>query len=214
MKVSVIIPTYNEEGKVGRVVEGVKRVLPRAEVLVVDGGSTDGTVEEARDAGARVVRVGRGKGLAVRKGAEEARGEVLLFMDGDGSYPPSSLPALLYPLLSGRVDVVRGSRFRGNSSFSPLRRVGNRLFSLLASLLHSPTSDLLTGMFAIRRRDLLSLGLRGSGFEVETELFVKASRKGLRMQEMPVRYSSEKGSKLSPLRDGARILLTLLGGWE
>ncbi len=213
MKVSVIVPTYNERGRVGAVVEGVRRVLPGAEVLVVEGGSTDGTVEEARNAGARVVRVGRGKGLAVRKGAEEARGEVLLFLDGDGSYPPSSLPSLLSPLLSGRAEVVRGSRFRGNSSFSPLRRVGNRLFSLLASSLYGRTSDLLTGMFAVRRGDLLSLGLRSGGFEVEAELFVKASRKGLRMQEVPVHYSPAKGSKLSPLRDGARILLTLLGGW-
>ena len=212
MRISVIIPTYREEGKIGGVVEGVKRALPGAEVLVVNGGSEDRTVEEARSSGARVLRVGRGKGLAVRAGAERARGEILLFLDGDGSYPPAFLPSLLLPLLSGEADLVRGSRFLGSSSFSPLRRLGNLLFSKLASLLYSPTSDLLTGMFAVRRKDLLALGLRSRGFEVETELFVRAVRRGMRMREVPVPYREERGSKLSPLRDGARILLTLLRG--
>jgi glycosyltransferase involved in cell wall biosynthesis len=212
MRVSVIIPTYREEGRIGRVVKGVRRVLPGAEVLVVDGGSEDLTVEEARSAGAGVVRVGRGKGLAVRVGARKARGEVLLFLDGDGSYPPSSLPSLLPPLLSGEADLVRGSRLLGPSSFSPLRRLGNLLLSRLASLLYRPTSDLLTGMFAVRRGDLLALGLKSRGFEVETEIFVRAVRRGMRMREVPVPYREERGSKLSPLRDGARILLALLRG--
>ncbi len=212
MRVSVIIPTYREEGKIGGVVEGVKRALPGAEVLVVNGGSEDRTVEEARSHGARVLRVGRGKGRAVRAGAERARGEILLFLDGDGSYPPAFLPSLLPPLLSGEADLVRGSRFLAPSSFSPLRRLGNLLLSKLASLLYSPTSDLLTGMFAVRRKDLLALGLRSRGFEVETELFVRAVRRGMRMREVPVPYREERGSKLSPLRDGARILLTLLRG--
>lgn len=212
MRVSVIIPTYREEGRIGRVVKGVRRVLPGAEVLVVDGGSEDLTVEEARSAGAGVVRVGRGKGLAVRVGARKARGEVLLFLDGDGSYPPSSLPSLLSPLLSGEADLVRGSRLLGPSSFSPLRRLGNLLLSRLASLLYRPTSDLLTGMFAVRRGDLLALGLKSRGFEVETEIFVRAVRRGMRMREVPVPYREERGSKLSPLRDGVRILLALLRG--
>ena len=193
-------------------VKGVRRVLPGAEVLVVDGGSEDRTVEEARSAGAGVVRVGRGKGLAVRVGAREAKGEILLFLDGDGSYPPSSLPSLLPPLLSGEADLVRGSRLLGPSSFSPLRRLGNLLLSRLASLLYRPTSDLLTGMFAVRRGDLLALGLKSRGFEVETEIFVRAVRRGMRMREVPVPYREERGSKLSPLRDGARILLALLRG--
>jgi glycosyltransferase involved in cell wall biosynthesis len=212
MRVSVIIPTYREEGRIGRVVKGVRRVLPGAEVLVVDGGSEDRTVEEARSAGAGVVRVGRGKGLAVRVGARKARGEVLLFLDGDGSYPPSSLPSLLPPLLSGEADLVRGSRLLGPSSFSPLRRLGNLFLSRLASLLYRPTSDLLTGMFAVRRGDLLALGLKSRGFEVETEIFVRAVRRGMRMREVPVPYREERGSKLSPLRDGVRILLALLRG--
>jgi glycosyltransferase involved in cell wall biosynthesis len=212
MRVSVIIPTYREEGRIGGVVKGVRRVLPGAEVLVVDGGSEDLTVEEARSAGAGVVRVGRGKGLAVRVGARKAKGEVLLFLDGDGSYPPSSLPSLLSPLLSGEADLVRGSRLLGPSSFSPLRRLGNLLLSRLASLLYRPTSDLLTGMFAVRRGDLLALGLKSRGFEVETEIFVRAVRRGMRMREVPVPYREERGSKLSPLRDGARILLALLRG--
>jgi glycosyltransferase involved in cell wall biosynthesis len=212
MRVSVIIPTYREEGRIGRVVKGVRRVLPGAEVLVVDGGSEDLTVEEARSAGAGVVRVGRGKGLAVRVGARKARGEILLFLDGDGSYPPSSLPSLLSPLLSGEADLVRGSRLLGPSSFSPLRRLGNLLLSRLASLLYRPTSDLLTGMFAVRRGDLLALGLKSRGFEVETEIFVRAVRRGMRMREVPVPYREERGSKLSPLRDGVRILLALLRG--
>jgi glycosyltransferase involved in cell wall biosynthesis len=212
MRISVIIPTYREEGRIGGVVEEVKRVLPGTEVLVVDGGSEDRTVEEARSAGARVVRAGRGKGLGVRVGAEGARGEVLLFLDGDGSYPPSSLPSLLHPLLSGEAELVRGSRFLGSSLFSPLRKLGNRLLSRLASLLYSPTSDLLTGMFAVRRGDLLALGLKSRGFEVETEIFVRAVRRGMKMKEVPVPYREERGSKLSPLRDGARILLALLRG--
>ena len=212
MRVSVIIPTYREEGRIGGVVKGVRRVLPGAEVLVVDGGSEDLTVEEARSAGAGVVRVGRGKGLAVRVGAREAKGEILLFLDGDGSYPPSSLPSLLPPLLSGEADLVRGSRLLGPSSFSPLRRLGNLLLSRLASLLYRPTSDLLTGMFAVRRGDLLALGLKSRGFEVETEIFVRAVRRGMRMREVPVPYREERGSKLSPLRDGVRILLALLRG--
>lgn len=208
----MIIPAYNEAGRVGRVVEGARRALPGAEILVVDGGSEDGTVEEAERAGAKVVKTVRGKGLALREGAERAKGEILLFLDGDGSYPPASLPSLLHPLLSGRAELVRGSRFLGESSFPPLRRLGNRLLSKLASLLYSSTSDLLTGMFAMKKKDFLSLGLKSRGFEVETELFVKAFRRGFRMWEVPVPYHGVSGSKLSPLFDGIRIFFTLLRG--
>ncbi|MEM0358391.1 MAG: glycosyltransferase family 2 protein [Candidatus Hadarchaeales archaeon] len=212
MKVSVIIPAYNEEGRIGRVVEGARKVLPWAEILVVDGGSEDDTVEEARKAGARVVGAVRGKGLALKRGAEEAKGEILLFLDGDGSYPPTSLPYLLYPLLSGRAELVRGSRLLGKSNFSPFRKLGNKLLSRLASLLYSNTSDLLTGMFAMRKKDFLSLGLKSRGFEVETELFVKAVRKGLRIGEVPISYRRTGKSKLSPLLDGIKIFFTLLRG--
>ncbi len=210
-RVSVVVPTYNEESSVGEVVDGIKSCMKECEILVVDGGSEDHTVRIAESKGAKVLELGeRGKGLACRKGVEVAKGEIVVFIDGDGSYPADYIPALVAPIARGEAEMVRGSRFIRRPHIPALRYVGNKFFTAIASLLHSRTTDLLTGMCALRKDVLLKMDLESQNFEFETELFVKADHFGLRVKEIPVPYFGRKGSKLSPLKDGLKILLTIL----
>lgn len=211
--ISVIIPTYNEGRSVGRVIDEVRKFVPKnSEIIVVDGGSKDETVDVAKSRGAKVIELHRlGKGLAVRKGAEAANGDILVFIDGDNAYPASSIPSLIEPILKGECDLVRGSRFlKGSSEMSSFRRVGNKIFTTLASSLYSKTTDLLTGMYAVRREKFLSLNVRSLDFAFETELFVKAHKFNLKGREVPISYRAGPRSKLHPIKDGFKILLKLL----
>lgn len=213
--VSVIIPTLNEAAAIEEVIERTRLACPvGTEIIIVDNHSSDDTVQRALRRGARVERQAkRGKGNAMRLGAARAAGEILVFIDGDATYPPEAIPSLVKPCIEDRSDVVYGSRFQGGGR-PPLpawRSMGNRLLSMAASRLFGKTTDLLTGLFAVRRDVFDRLGLTAGGFEIETEIFIKACRSGLRTAEIPVGFSHRKGeSKLCGLRDTWRICRMML----
>lgn len=218
MQISVIIPALNEAASIGQVVAAIPREM---EILVVDGDSTDGTAQVAEVAGARVIQELRcGYGRACATGMEQAQGEILVFLDGDGADDPCYLPELTQPILNGEAELVLGSRLAGRLDPGAMpwhQRWGNRLAArLIRWLYHLPLTDL-SPFRAIRREALLELRMQEMTYGWPTEMIVKAARRGWRMREIPVAYHPRQGgqSKISGTLRGSLlatvfILRTLL----
>ena len=218
--VSVVLPCLNEEDAVGETVAEARRGLERAgvegEVLVVDNGSTDRSVEVAQAAGAIVIREQtRGYGAAHRAGVAAARGDVVVMADADQTYDLEGLASLLAPLRAG-ADMVVASRLKGvvAEGAMPLlhRRVGTPLITRLLRLLTgAPLSDSQSGYRAFRREQALALDLQAPGMEYASEMLLKAARSSLDIREVPSDYRARVGeSKLRTLPDGWRHLRMLL----
>lgn len=221
VNISAVILARDEEETVGAV---VKKALPLAdEVLVVDGRSTDGTRERAEAAGARVVQDGgRGKGDGYRVGLSEARGEVVVFLDADGSHDPADIPRLAGPILEGKCDMVIASRWRGGSDdVHPnlthfIRDLGGNLLAMIISYrFHTEITDCLNGFRALRREAGLSLGLRADDFDIEHEMVMKALKKGLRLGEVASHEYARAGgrSKLPTFSKAHKFFIRLFREW-
>jgi glycosyltransferase involved in cell wall biosynthesis len=196
--VSVIIPTLNEGMSIKTVIESIPDEVRRtAEVLVVDGLSQDDTVQQARAAGAKVVHVKkRGKGRAMRVGAEIAKGDILLFIDGDNSYPARDIPRFI--ALMRRYDLVLGNAIpylkRARFGEKMLQHYPGFLTSrFLFSLIGLKLDDPLNGMRAIRKETFRRLRLRSDGFEIETEMNIKAWIHGLKVSTIPISLHRRRG---------------------
>ncbi len=190
VEVTVVIPSKNEADGIARVVEAV---LPYCdELLVVDGHSDDDTREIAMRAGARVVLDhGRGKGDGLRTAIREARGEIIVFIDADGSHEPSDIPRLTKPIMDATADMVVGSRCKGGSDefvmdFEHLlRQVGSHIATTLVNYRwKGEMTDIQNGFRAIRRESALSLGLTAEDFDIEEEMVIKCLKRGLRIVEV------------------------------
>ena len=211
--VTVLVAAYNEAPVIGNVVRDALRAVPSGEVLVVDDGSTDGTDRTAAVAGARVLRLSTnaGKGAAVRLGLGEARGEVIVLIDGDGQDDPTEIPRLLEALRPD-VDLVVGSRFIGRfepGAITPVNHWGNRfLTSVINRLFGTALTDTQAGFKAFRAETLRRLKLRAKRYDIEVDLLLGILRAGGRVIEVPVRRGPRQHgeSRLHSLRDGARIL--------
>jgi len=214
-RVTVVIPAKDE----ARNVAWVLRRLPPGidEVILVDGASTDDTVAVARAVRPDIVVAAErapGKGAAMRTGMDLARGDIIVTIDADGSMDPAELDR--YILCAHDADLVKGSRFAadgGTEDMSAIRRLGNAVLLWLVNVLYGARlTDLCYGYCAVRRSALPALALRSDGFEIETEMTVRALRAGLRVGEVPSfelprRYGT---SHLSAVTDGCRVLVTLL----
>jgi glycosyltransferase involved in cell wall biosynthesis len=214
--VSVVIPTKNEERNIGWV---LRRLPPWIdEVILVDGTSADSTIDVARAVRPDIVVLQEpqpGKGVALRRGFREARGDFVIMIDADGSMDPGEIPLYLERLAEG-YDLVKGSRFLrggGSEDISHLRRSGNRALLGLVNVLYGQRfTELCYGLMGFRAGRIPDLRLRANGFEIETEIVVCAVRAGLSISEVPSfelerRYGT---SNLNAFRDGRRILRTLL----
>jgi len=213
--VSVVIPALNEA-------ENLPYVLPLIpswvdEVLLVDGHSTDGTVEVALELlpNIRIVyQEGRGKGAALRSGFAAATGDIIVMLDADGSTDPAEIPLFCAALLRG-ADFVKGSRFlqgAGTADMELHRMLGNLIFVVSVRLLFGGNfSDLCYGYNAFWRGVLSSLDLDGDGFEIETMMNVRALRAGLKVAEVPsFEHRRRHGvSRLRAIPDGWRVLTTI-----
>jgi len=222
VKLSVLIPVYNEARTIDEILRLVTRVPIDKEVLVVDDGSVDGTREilkrwDGRE-GVRVILHPRnfGKGRAVRTAMGEARGEILVIQDADLEYDPAEYSVLLRPIEAGRADVVYGSRFFGSSE----RRVqffwhtvGNQLLTLISNVFTNLNlTDMATCYKAFHARVVPALDLESKRFGVDAEFTVKVARAGLRIFEVPVSYfgrSMAEGKKIR-LKDGFSALGALV----
>jgi glycosyltransferase involved in cell wall biosynthesis len=209
-QVSVVIPAYNEAEGIAAVVAEVRGGPPWREVIVVDDGSTDGTGERAEAAGARVVRhpYNKGNGAAVKTGIREARGEVVLLLDGDGQHDAAEALALVTPI--GVHDMMIGARTSRDQTV--VRAVGNALFKGLASWLTGrEIPDLTSGFRAARRDRLLEvLHLLPNGFSYPTTSCLAFLKAGYNVGFAPVRVRPRVGtSKIKVGRDGVRFLLII-----
>lgn len=218
--VSIVMPCLNEEETVGVCVEKAVGWLRRrgvpGEVLVVDNGSTDRSVEIAEAAGARVIHERRrGYGQAYLRGFAEAYGDYIVMGDSDNTYDFSDLDALIAPLDQG-ADMVLGNRFAGGIDKGAMpwahRYIGSPIINLVIRLFFGTRiGDSQSGLRAFRRGVTERLGLRSSGMELASEMIVSASRAGLTIIEVPAPYAIRRGeSKLNTVRDGWRHLRYLL----
>ncbi len=218
MPVTAIIAARNEAPAIAEVVRGVSAVLPpESEVLVMDDGSSDGTAECARAAGARVIRRAspHGKGLALRDGLAAARGDILVFLDGDGQDPPEDVTRLL-AALAPDVDLVNGSKFLGTcreGAISRINRVGNRFMTGLVNVLFGTAlTDTQSGFRAVRRSSLAGFALRATEYEIETEMLLRGLRRGWTVREIGVTRDRRAAGRsgFRRVRNGLRILAVIL----
>jgi glycosyltransferase involved in cell wall biosynthesis len=218
---SIIVPVFNERNTVGEVIRRVREVplgIER-EIIIVDDGSEDGTVDILHRLSDSTVRVvaqadNRGKGAAVRRGIEEARGDVIVIQDADLEYDPRDLVRLLRPLREGQARVVYGSRFTGeHRNMFFWHWVGNRFLSLVTNILFNTTlSDMETCYKMFDAELLRSFNLSANRFDIEPEVTATALRLGERIWEVPISYAGREmheGKKIT-WRDGFPALATLI----
>lgn len=214
-KLTILLCTLNEE-------KNLPHVLPRLpsfadEVLIVDGHSKDNTVNVAKSLlpNARVIfQPGKGKGDALRHGIKEAKGDIIVMLDADGSMAPEEIPRFIEPLLNG-YDFVKGSRFMpggGTADMSTHRKFGNWVFTTLTNIFYRCRyTDLCYGYNAFWKKSFEKVMFKGDGFEVETEINIKIKKAGLKVTEVPS-FEAERlngNGNLHSLKDGWRILTTI-----
>ena len=215
-KIAVLIPCYNEEVAVAKVVKDFAAALPSATIFVFDNNSTDDTVAVARAAGAEVFEERRqGKGFVVRRMFTDIDADIYVLVDGDATYDAPSAQRMVEKLLHDRLDMVVGNRVdQEAAAYRAGHRAGNWLLtSSVASMFGKTFSDMLSGYRVFSRRFVKSFPMLSGGFEIETELVVHALELGLPVAEIDTPYYARPAgstSKLNTWSDGFRILWTIL----
>ncbi|MFA5750360.1 MAG: glycosyltransferase family 2 protein [Candidatus Shapirobacteria bacterium] len=223
-KITVLIPCYNEEKGIGKVIRGIptEKLLKdgfKTKVVVIDNNSTDKTAEVAKKYGAIVISEKKqGKGHAIKTGFMSITEDTdyIVMLDGDDTYKPSEIPRLIEPLDSDFCDVIVGSRLGGkmlDGSLKTQNRIVNWGYAFLVRYFyHANITDVLSGFFAWKRETLdgLKLHLQADGFAIEMEMITKMMKLGYEIYSVPITYDVRQGeSKISSLKDGLKILKML-----
>ncbi len=215
-RIAVLIPCYNEEVAIPRVVAGFRAALPDAQIFAYDNNSQDSTVEAARAAGARIGREGlQGKGHVVRRMFADIEADIYVLVDGDDTYDAAAAPAMIALLREGRLDMVTATRVtEAARAYRRGHRTGNTLLTgLVAALFGARVTDMLSGYRVFSRRFVKSFPALAAGFETETELTVHALQLAMPLGELETAYSERpagSASKLRTIHDGLRILRLIL----
>lgn len=218
MQLSIIIPVYNEEKNIGKVIEKIKKIVEMdTKIIVVDDGSTDDTAKKANEKGAKVIKnsFNEGKGVALRKGLKIADGDLILFIDGDGQDDPSDIPRLIEAVESG-ADFVIGSRWLGIFERGSIKKlnffVSYAITFLINVLFGSNITDSQAGFRCMRKEKLNNFDLKSKGYSIETEMLLKAIKNDLEIVEVPVNRLPRRYGKsnMKRFRLGLRILFFIL----
>ncbi|HEY4717514.1 MAG TPA: glycosyltransferase family 2 protein [Anaerolineales bacterium] len=219
MKLSIIIPVFNEAATVSEILTRVLAVNLADEIIVVNDGSTDGTGAVLQTLGSSKVQVithprNQGKGAAVRSGLQAARGDLILIQDGDLEYDPRDIPALLKPIEEGVADVVYGSRFLGGPRRPTMywHMVANKLLTFFTNILYNNIlTDMETGYKLFRREVLAEIRIRSNSFDFEPEITAKLLKRRARIYEVPISFNPRDysdGKKIG-LKDAFAAFWTL-----
>ena len=221
MKISFIVPAYNEGSTIRQVLDAVDALPFEKQIIVVDDGSTDGTPElleawsHGRDDAIVLRQANKGKGSAIRAAIPHVSADIAVIQDADFEYDPADVPALIEPILRGNADVVFGSRLSGGRpqrAYLFWHLVGNRVLTLLTNVLFNTTlHDMETGYKAFRAEVLRSLHLTHDDFSIEPEMTGEVCRRKLRIYELPIAYygrSYAEGKKIT-WRDGFKAIAVL-----
>src|SRR2546429_7500424 len=222
MKVSIVIPCYNEKNTIEKCIEAVRNApLESREIIVVDDCSQDGTQTVLQERVAQLVDriiyhpVNRGKGAALRTGFAAATGDIILVQDADLEYSPEDYPVLLGPLMSGKADAVFGSRFMGGRPHRVLffwHMAGNRLLTLFSNIFTNLNlTDIEAGYKAFKAPVIKSIQIEEDRFAVEPEIVAKLARSGCRIYEVGISYSGRtyaEGKKVN-WKDGFRAIFAI-----
>ncbi len=215
MKISIIIPTINEEEAIGKVLKEIPiKTLKReyaVEILVIDGASSDNTKTIAEQLGAKVITEKRkGYGRAYKTGFKNATGDIIVTADGDYTYSMSAIPTLVENLKKDNLDFITTNRFRymNKKPMTPLHRIGNQLLTIATQNLFSLSiKDSQSGMWVFRKNILKQLELESDNMSFSEEIKIEAYKKGLRCLEIPITYRTRIGEvKLNSFKDGLRNL--------
>ena len=222
MKLTVVIPAYNEIGTIREILSRVNAVPPEKEIVVVDDCSTDGTGEVLREEAAagqcRLIRHdrNRGKGAALQAGFSAATGDIALVQDADLEYDPGEYPKQLKPILDGKADAVYGSRFVGSREKRVLyfwHSLGNRFLTFLSNMFTNLNlSDMETCYKVFRREILTKIQIEENRFGFEPEITAKVAKLGWRIYEVGISYSGRtysEGKKIN-WKDGVRAIFCIL----
>ncbi len=209
MKITVIIPTMNEEESIGGVLDSIPRDFADVEILIVDTNSKDRTVEIAKAKGARVINEPRrGYGRAYKTGFEHAEGDIIATLDGDGTYPAEDIPRLVEMLKEEELDFISCDRLStlDPKSMSLQHRIGNWVLAFTTNLLFGMhIRDSQSGMWIFKRQILPKLVLKSDGMALSEEIKIEVCKKGFRFKEVPIKYRERKGEvKLNTWRDGSK----------
>jgi len=209
---SIIIPVYNEEAALPSVLTEIFKIISRHyEVIIVDDGSTDNFLKRVQEFPCLIFSHNEnlGKGKAVRDGLSHAKGENIIIMDGDGTYSAKYVPEIVRGLKE--ADMVFGSRILSRNRIPLFNRFGNAIFKTLIGFLYGcQPADPLTGLYGIKTASLKKMNLESVGFDLETEISIKAAAMGLKVKEIAIEYGSRIGeAKLCSLKDGYKILRTI-----
>lgn len=220
MKVAVLIPCYNEELTIGKVIDDFKKELPEANIYVYDNNSKDKTGEIAKEHGAIVIKEYRqGKGNVVRTMFRDIDADIYIMIDGDDTYPAEAARKLMEPIIKNEADMVIGDRLSNGTYAKENKRafhnLGNNLVQgLIGLLFKNEIKDIMTGYRVFNRFFVKTMPIMSEGFQIETEMSIHALDKKFRLKEIPIEYRDRPAgseSKLNTFRDGYRVIKALIG---
>ncbi len=223
MKIAVLIPCYNEETTIAKVVKDFKRELPDADIYVYDNNSSDNTVAMAEKAGAIVrYEYNQGKGNVIRRGFREIDADIFVMVDGDDTYPAEEVHKLIDPIVNGQADMTTGDRL-SNGTYKKenkraLHEFGNYLVkNSINRLFGSNLKDIMTGYRAFNRTFVKNMPVLSQGFEIETEITLYALDKLFIIKEIPVTYRDRPNgsrSKISTVKDGLKVIRKIISMYK